>query len=431
MPKMKAVRGDRVVRGGPLAQDILSEDQVKESSRQKVRKRREGDDEFVESDLTKKILTEARKQQLELEEEHGMGQPKQSQDGHAGHSKGKKIFFTQRDDDDDEITEDDHRAASAEGMLGIVDVDPDEERAFEAFMARKGHRTLADIIQSKLTEKKTEIESVMSDGQGAGIQDLPQEVVRMYSSVRDILKSYRSGKLPIAFKTLPVMEQWEQCLYITRPDQWSAAAMNAASRIFSSNLPGVLAQRFYSLFLLPRIRDDIAEYKRLNFHLMQSLKRALFKTSAFFKGIVFALIESGDCTLREALIISSIIREHSIPVGHAGAAIDRICQLDYTGASSIFLRTLLDKKYALSYSVVDAVCDHFLRFMRDERQMPVLWHQALLTFAQRYKGDLYQGQKDELYKLMGKHFHPEITPEVRRELDSHVSTRQATRMEMN
>lgn len=45
-----------------------------------------------------------------------------------------------------------------------------------------------------------------------------------------------------------------------------------------------MAQRFYNLVLLPRIRDDIAEYKRLNFHLYSALKKALFKPGAWFKG---------------------------------------------------------------------------------------------------------------------------------------------------
>jgi hypothetical protein len=29
--------------------------------------------------------------------------------------------------------------------------------------------------------------------------------------------------------------------------------------------------------------------------------------------------------------------------------------------------------------------DHFVRFADDERQMPVVWHQTLLCFVQRYK----------------------------------------------
>ncbi|KAL8578685.1 hypothetical protein ACOMHN_045674 [Nucella lapillus] len=425
MPKTKVMRGDRVTRGGPLAQDILLQDEVKDSGRKKVRKRKEGDDMYVESDLTQKILVEARLQQLELEEEHSLSEPRATPS--SGQGKGKKLLFMLKDDDDDDddtkfdISRDEDRAAAAEGMLGRVDVDPDEERAFEMFMSKKGRRTLADIVQSKLDGKRTEIESVMSEGGGGG--ELTPEAVDYYTRIGDILAVYRRGKLPKALKTLPSFQEWEQCLYKTRPDKWTAASMYAATRIFSSNLPAALAQRFYALFLLPRIRDDIAEYKRLNFHLMQALNKSLFKTSAFFKGIIFPLLDAGNCTLREALVVSSVVREHSIPVLHAGAAMLGVCDRPYSGASSIFLRALLDKKYALAYSVVDGVCDHFLRFRSDDRQLHVLWHQCLLTFAQRYKGDLCQGQKQELFVIIRKHFHPEISPEIRRELESQASTR--------
>ena len=52
----------------------------------------------------------------------------------------------------------------------------------------------------------------------------------------------------------------------------------------------------------------------------------------------------------------------------------------------------------------------------DERTMPVLWHQALLTFSQRYKGDLSSEQKEALLQLLTAHKHPTITAEVRREI---------------
>ena len=79
--------------------------------------------------------------------------------------------------------------------------------------------------------------------------------------------------------------------------------------------------------------------------------------------VVFYYHQSGDCTLREATIISSVLREQSLPVHHAGAAIDLIASMEYSGASSIFLRTLLEKKFALPYSVVDAVVAHFVRWV--------------------------------------------------------------------
>lgn len=49
--------------------------------------------------------------------------------------------------------------------------------------------------------------------------------------------------------------------------------MYQATRIFASNLSEKMAQRFFNLVLLPRVRDDIAEYKRLNFHLYQASTR--------------------------------------------------------------------------------------------------------------------------------------------------------------
>ncbi len=48
--------------------------------------------------------------------------------------------------------------------------------------------------------------------------------------------------------------------------------------------------------------------------------------------------------------------------------------------------------------------------------MPVLWHQALLTFCQRYKGGLSGEQKEALLQLLTVHKHPTITPEIRREI---------------
>jgi essential nuclear protein 1 len=75
------------------------------------------------------------------------------------------------------------------------------------------------------------------------------------------------------------------------PTSWSAAAMYQGIRIFASNLKENMAQRFYNLVLLPRVRDDIDEYKKLNFHLYQALKKALFKPGAFMKGILIPLCE--------------------------------------------------------------------------------------------------------------------------------------------
>ena len=65
-----------------------------------------------------------------------------------------------------------------------------------------------------------------------------------------------------------------------------------------------------------------------------------------------------------------------------------------------------------------ALVKHFTDMAGDKREMPVLWHQALLVFVQRYKAQLQPAQKEGLKAVMRVHSHYQITPEIRRELFS-------------
>ena len=49
-------------------------------------------------------------------------------------------------------------------------------------------------------------------------------------SHHQVLSKYRSGKLPKAFKIIPALSNWEQILYVTEPEAWTAAAMYQATR---------------------------------------------------------------------------------------------------------------------------------------------------------------------------------------------------------
>jgi Bystin len=51
------------------------------------------------------------------------------------------------------------------------------------------------------------------------------------------------------------------------------------------------------IVLLDAIRADIRENKKLNVHYYESLKRALYKPGAFFKGLVFPLLNVCSCRL--------------------------------------------------------------------------------------------------------------------------------------
>lgn len=323
--------------------------------------------------------------------------------------------------DRDELSDDEDRPdINVQDFYDDMQINEDDERALKLFQNEAGTKTqkLADLIMQRISEKQTDLSTQLSDAGTLKIEDINPQVKELYEGVRDVMKRYRSGKVPKAFKVIPKLRNWEQILYITEPHSWSAAAMFVGTRIFSSVLAQHMAQRFYNLVLLPRIRDDLAEYNRLNPHLYAALRKALFKPAAFMKGVILPLLESGDCTLREAIIVGSVISRSQIPVLHSSACLLKICEMEYSGANSIFVRIFLEKRYALPYRVVDAAVFHFIRFEHDKREMPVLWHQSLLTFVQRYKNDISTDQKEALFQLLRKQTHFKLTPEIRRELQA-------------
>lgn len=256
-----------------------------------------------------------------------------------------------------------------------------------------------------------------------------------------ILSRYKSGPLPKPFKILPSVPNWPILLEITHPEKWTPNAVYAGTRLFISSKAHV-AQEYISTVLLERIRDEIHETKKLSVHTYNSLRKALYKPACFFKGLLFPLVSGGTCTMREAHIVSSVIARVSIPVLHSAAALLRMCDLaaeqsltslESTGAVNMFIRVFLEKKYALPYKVIDAVVFHFLRFRAHTgedtmitdgpsgkgvkaHKLPVLWHQSLLVFAQRYRNDITEDQREALLDLLLVRGHKDIGPEVRREL---------------
>jgi len=389
-----------------LGEQLEKSEYVVPSGRVKERQRKgeEDMDEFVEGKLSKAIIQQARLQAAELESELGP----------AGKKEQKTNLSVGADDSEEE--EDDLELQKYDEKEIVVD--ERDDLAVRMFMnnACEPRRTIADLIMEKIGEKKTEIDTQFSENTEA-LKDIDPRVQQMYVDIGNILSKYRSGRIPKAFKVIAQFVNWEQLLAITNPDKWSAAAMYQATRIFTSNLKEKQAQRFFNLILLPRIRDDIDSYHQLNFHLYQALRKALFKPGAFFKGFLLPLCEERTCTLREAIIIGSVLSKNSIPVLHSCAAMMKIAEMEYSGGNSIFLRVLLDKKYALPYRVVDSIVFHFLGFRNEKRELPVLWFQSFLTFAQRYKQDVSSEQKQALLDLCKIQQHHSITPEIRRELE--------------
>lgn len=304
---------------------------------------------------------------------------------------------------------------------------------------------LADLILERIAAHESTDngpKALQGGGPPEEAVELPAKVVEVYSKIGLLLSRYKSGKLPKPFKIIPTLPQWQELLSITRPEAWTVHACYEATRIFVSSKPHI-TQEFLETVILNRVREDIHETKKLNVHLYNALKKALYRPAAFFKGFLFPLVSSSTCTLREAQIISSVLAKISVPVLHSAAALLRLTEIaaeqtsvatESAGATNIFIRTLLEKKYALPYKVIDGLVFHFLRFRAvsqmestdnsynvgglgtNDFKLPVLWHQCLLAFAQRYRNDITEDQREALLDLLVSRGHRDIGPEVRREL---------------
>ncbi|KAK6085631.1 bystin [Seiridium cupressi] len=479
MPKATTPKASQGRRHNPLADDLLATGVLKNKAPKRQSKGDDRDgDAFIDAKASSQILKLGR----ELADEDDVSPPRPPTESNA-------FGFESRFGADEEVgpfdNDDDAWGEEEEEIVEEVEVEPQDLETYARFLGAEndplsdhqffsgqtqesgtagGTQNLADIILSKIAAQ----ESGQSSSQAAGPVDedieLPPKVIEVYEKIGLIMSRFKSGqsalflarsliylhanqaelvgKLPKPIKILPTIPNWEVILSLTRPENWTPNAVYEATRIFVSATP-IVAQRFVEMVLLEKVREDIYENKKLNVHLFSSMKKSLYKPAAFFKGLLFPLVASGTCTLLEARIVSAVVVRVHIPVLHSAAALKGLCDIaaeeasagtEGGGATNIFIKALLEKRYALPFQVIDALVFHFLRMrsldpasvqrgdvMSEERaathaKLPVLYHQTLLMFAERYKNEITEDQREALLDLLLTHGHPKIGPEVRKEL---------------
>lgn len=411
------------------------------------------EDGYIDSKASRKILQLAKEQQDEIEGEE------------LAESERNKQFearFTTMSYDDEDEDEDEDEEAFGEDISDfepegdykeeeeIVEIDEEDAAMFEQYFKKsddfnslRGSYNLADKIMASIREKESQVEDMQDDEPLANEQNtsrgnissglksgegvaLPEKVIKAYTTVGSILKTWTHGKLPKLFKVIPSLRNWQDVIYVTNPEEWSPHVVYEATKLFVSNLTAKESQKFINLILLERFRDNIetSEDHSLNYHIYRAVKKSLYKPSAFFKGFLFPLVETG-CNVREATIAGSVLAKVSVPALHSSAALSYLLRLPFSPPTTVFIKILLDKKYALPYQTVDDCVYYFMRFrILDDgsngedatRILPVIWHKAFLTFAQRYKNDITQDQRDFLLETVRQRGHKDIGPEIRREL---------------
>ncbi|CAI5760287.1 unnamed protein product [Candida verbasci] len=421
-------------RHNPLLKDISTAGgnlRTKSSNKKKSTRTDQFDDEkqdgYLDAQSSRKILQLAKEQQEELEEEEeNINKPSFIES------------FKQQDQSEGEDEDEDEEYSDLEEEEYVIDeeeieVDEKDAELFNKYFQNNGTNNgginLADRIMAKIQEKE-QLQNLPNESierpQDAVL--LPPKVIMAYEKIGQILKTYTHGKLPKLFKILPSLKNWQDVLFVTNPEQWSNNAVYEATKLFVSNLTANESQKFIEGVLLERFRNCIqdSDDHSLNYHLYRALKKSLYKPGAFFKGFLIPLVDN-FCTVREATIAASILNKVSIPVLHSSVALTQLLQKDFTPATTVFIRILIEKKYALPYQTLDELVFYFMRFRNDssmdvdqtneqQPQLPVVWHKAFLAFAQRYKNDITDDQRDFLLDTVKQRFHHAIGPEIRREL---------------
>ncbi|VWU53302.1 essential nuclear protein 1, putative, partial [Hepatocystis sp. ex Piliocolobus tephrosceles] len=120
--------------------------------------------------------------------------------------------------------------------------------------------------------------------------DFNSVVEKCYKTIGESLAIYKSGKLHQALTLLVKSPRWLELLMITQPPKWSTQATFEVTKLFSSNLKEKEVAKFYEYILLPLVVQHIMENNRLNPIMYKTLIKALYKSKAWFQGILFPLL---------------------------------------------------------------------------------------------------------------------------------------------
>ncbi|CAH8605015.1 unnamed protein product [Schistosoma bovis] len=310
------------------------------------------------------------------------------------------------------------------------DVLDDDEDWKKFFKSTSDNKELVTELKKNLTESKLKISEDMSQYTGSIIGDLdevrgfeslnelPEELRDHLNLLIDVLRSYRSGPLPKTIKMLPHLEGWDSLLEMLKPLEWSVHVYPRIVKVFASK-GHEPANHFYESYLLPKVKQDIEENKRLCVHLYEALIASMFRPEEFVSGVYLPWVQS-EISKTEGVILSNLIKRATLKSRFAAVALALTLEEDFSIPRSMVIETFLTKKYHLPEAAVQRIIDYFISFDKDctvyftdEKRMPLTWFKSLLVFLEFYRHCVNPSQREKLLKLCRRHEHPQITPEIR------------------
>ena len=125
------------------------------------------------------------------------------------------------------------------------------------------------------------------------------------------------------------------------------------------------------------------------------MKKALYKTNAWFKGVMFQFCAKNVLS-REISVIESLLSKMTIPVISSSVALIKLSELEPTAASIHYIKALISKSYNFPKKVIIIITQYLLNFVNVKEELPVVWHQLLLTFIRQYNSAIDEMSKNGL-----------------------------------
>lgn len=174
------------------------------------------------------------------------------------------------------------------------------------------------------------------------------------------LKVYKSGKMPKIINLLPNLKNFEEIIWLTRPDIWSDQAIFYVTHSFLSKLDKNQMGRFFSLILAPRFQETIFNSNRYSSHIQKTMKMSTRFPSVFFSSVFLPICESKSCSLKEGVVLGMILSNYHFNPSSILSVLVRLLKPPVTPVKCLLMRTILCKNYIIPHRTLDLLVDFFV-----------------------------------------------------------------------
>lgn len=188
---------------------------------------------------------------------------------------------------------------------------------------------------------------------------LKPKLLKILERTSLFLKVYRSGKMPKLIKILPSFKNFEEIMWLTRPDIWSDQAIFSITRSFLPKLDEMQMSRFYTLVLAPRFQETIFNRESMSIHIQKAIKLSSNFPFVFFSSLILPICESKNCSIKEGAILGSIISKYHFTPSVIMAVLIKLLKNPITPSKCMLCRIIVSKKYLIPHRIIDLLVDFF------------------------------------------------------------------------